>query len=123
METKAVCIKVSELRKAGYKDLEEWLKSPENEYVGRRGRIFITESKTEKRIFHYSQSKWANPYKVGNKSGQYSLEESINLYKRYLIESGLIKQIKELKGKNLGCFCMQDKPCHAQVLAELVNSE
>lgn len=29
--------------------------------------------------------------------------------------------LKELKGKNLACFCSLDKKCHADVLIELAN--
>lgn len=102
------CIKVKELRKIGCSSLREWLANPNNLYVGRHGRIFITDPITkEKEIFHYPKSKWHNPYKVGTKSGQYSLSDSLRLYKEYLFDSGLIKDIKELEGKTLGCFCDQ----------------
>lgn len=119
----AVCIKVSNLRKNAYKDLEDWISDADNLYVGRRGRIFITNPETkEKKIFHYKESKWANPYKVGKKTGEYSLEESLKNYQEYLIASDLIKDVDELRGKNLGCFCSQENACHAQILAELANS-
>ena len=110
------CVKVSELRKKKYANLEEWMKDENNLYVGRRGRIFIHED-DEKRIFHYKGSKWQNPFKVG----EYSLEESLKLYEKHLVESGLIKDVKELKGKTLGCFCSQKGDCHAKILAKLVN--
>jgi Domain of unknown function (DUF4326) len=29
---------------------------------------------------------------------------------------------RELRGKNLACFCSLDKPCHADVLLELANA-
>lgn len=120
--TTSVCVKVKELRKNGYQDLESWMSDPDNLYVGRRGRIWITDPVTkEKKIFHYSDSKWANPYKVGDKPGQYTLEKSIDLYKDHLIASNLIDDIDELEGKRLGCFCLQNKPCHAQVLVELFD--
>lgn len=31
--------------------------------------------------------------------------------------------VRELHGKNLACWCPPDKPCHADVLLELANSE
>jgi len=31
------------------------------------------------------------------------------------------KQLKELRGKNLACWCPLDKPCHADVLLEIAN--
>lgn len=30
---------------------------------------------------------------------------------------------KELRGKSLACFCALDRPCHADVLLEIANSE
>lgn len=114
----AVCIKVDALRKASgdrSADLRKWMEDPNNIYVGRHGRIFI-----DKEIFPYKGSKWANPYKVGPKD--YTLEESIRLYRKHLVDSGLINDIHELDGKQLGCFCDQSDVCHAQVLAELANA-
>jgi hypothetical protein len=29
---------------------------------------------------------------------------------------------RELRGKNLACFCPLDQPCHADVLLEIANS-
>ncbi len=31
-------------------------------------------------------------------------------------------RIKELRGKNLACWCPTDQPCHADVLLELANA-
>lgn len=31
-------------------------------------------------------------------------------------------KVKELRGKNLACFCPLDRPCHADTLLELANS-
>ena len=116
------CVKISFLRK-NYKDikdidLEKWIFMDKNLYVGRKGRIWITDPKTkEKKIFNYKSSKWANPYKVGKKD--YTLEESLKLYKKYIIDNNLVKDLHELNGKNLGCFCDQKNDCHAKVLVEL----
>ena len=41
MMPKLVNLKVSELRKNGYKDVSEWLSDPKHLYIGRRMRIFI----------------------------------------------------------------------------------
>jgi len=32
-------------------------------------------------------------------------------------------EIKELKGKNLACWCPLDNPCHADILLELANKK
>jgi hypothetical protein len=122
--TTTQCLKVESLRKET-KDktmtLEKWISDPKNVYVGRKGRIFIGSGE-EKKIFHYKSSKFANPYKVGKKEGEYTIEKAIKLYKTHLSDSGLVEVAKkELKGKNLGCFCDQKGPCHAKVLAEIAN--
>lgn len=110
------CLKVASLRKV-YKDenidLEKWMAMPNNLYTGRRGRIFIG-SGDEKRIFHYGDSKWGNPYKLT----EYSLEESLKLYEMYVREK-LLKDIPQLEGKTLGCFCDQSQPCHTNILVKL----
>ena len=91
--------------------------------------------------------RWGNPFKigeyvrVGNGNGlstwQYikscsveyadrsythieTVEQCVDLYKKSLTNYPP-KDLKELKGKNLACFCPLDKPCHADVLLEAVN--
>ncbi len=121
-----VCIKVKNLRKITGDEnanLEKWMRKSNNVYTGRRGRIFIHEGGS-KRIFHYKDSKWANPYPVGTAHGKYSLVESLRLYVKHLFSSGLILKIDELRGKNLGCFCDQsgkEVNCHAKVLSGLLG--
>jgi len=111
---KRVCIKQKNLLQLGYSNLEEWLKNPNNLYVGRRGRIFIG-SGTEKRVFFYPQSKWGNPYKIKDHPN-ITIDNLILLYKQHLITSGLINQIDELLNKNIGCFCDLKDRCHTDVL-------
>lgn len=33
------------------------------------------------------------------------------------------REIGELRGKNLACWCKPGKPCHADVLLEIANAE
>jgi hypothetical protein len=63
-------------------------------------------------------TKWGNPYIVG-KDG--TLEQCIGKYKSSM--SIMLKQdaVKELKGKDLSCFCPEGSPCHADVLLEIAN--
>ena len=109
---KTQCIKIDALRKTYSKDmnLEKWISDENNLYVGRRGRIFI-----DGEIFHYKESKWHNPYKVTD----YSLEDSLKLYKNHILSGGLKNELDELEGLTLGCFCDQSDPCHAKVLMDL----
>jgi len=82
-------------------------------------------------------SKWSNPYthkdidKTQAKFQVSSRKEAIEAYERHLKDSELIKDIEELRGKVLGCWCC-NKPadgsektflCHGQVLAKYLNSE
>lgn len=119
-------VKIEHLRKkyGPAMDLRRWLTDQRNVYVGRSGRLFI-----DKEIFHYQDSKWKNPYKVGTKPGQYSLNDSLNLYWQHLNSSGLINQIGELEGKVLGCFCDTASTtgenaidCHTKVLTYAYHS-
>ena len=65
-------------------------------------------------------TKWGNPIK-----DSYSAAERVRLYRRYLCDwtdSGDIAK-RELRGKNLVCWCALDAPCHADVLLEIANAE
>jgi hypothetical protein len=57
--------------------------------------------------------KWGNPYTVE----EYGREQAIRLYREWLAG----KDLSELRGKNLACYCKLDEPCHADVLLELAN--
>lgn len=123
MTTTVTCLKVGSIRSKGYDNLREWMETdPDNVYTGRRGRIFIAKN-GEKEIFNYEGSKWENPYPLK----QYELKDSLRLYVIHLFNSGLIYEIDELRGKNLGCYCetQRDKKgdpiCHAQILADLLD--
>lgn len=113
-----VCVKVSNLRKIGYFSLREWMNDEENKYIGRQGRIWITEKDGTKSIYHYSNSKWRNPFKV---TKTLSAKQSIEKYGKYLQETGLDNQVMELEGYNLGCFCKDNNDCHADYLIKLIK--
>jgi len=108
-DAKVVNVAVKYLRQNGYKDLHEWQADPNNVYVGRRNHYVGVEG-----------SKWANPFPVGQR---YDIRESLKLYKQHIIESGLVNQLNELQGKNLGCWCVNNdcKQCHAIVLAQMLH--
>lgn len=66
--------------------------------------------------------------KVGGGRGYIAvptLEDAIECFRFYLVENfellDLVK--KELRGKNLACWCRLDQPCHGDVLLEIANSE
>jgi hypothetical protein len=63
-------------------------------------------------------SKWGNPYEIG-KDG--TRAEVVAKYREYILNSPkLLKELVELKGKRLGCWCCP-KLCHGDVLVELVD--
>jgi hypothetical protein len=65
-------------------------------------------------------SKWRNPFRIGVHGNR---EEVIRKYKDYLLSKPeLMGSLEELRGKVLGCFC-KPKPCHGDVLVELLDSE
>lgn len=122
-EPRTQCVKVAELRKIDRNmNLRIWLTDPKNMYVGRGGRLFIDQE-----VFFYPHSKWGNPFKVGEytvSSRQtwdcsYAATEALSKYRDHVLNSSLKNDLHELAGKTLGCFCLQDGPCHAKVLVEL----
>ena len=61
-------------------------------------------------------TKWGNPFKVGVDG---TLEECVEKFRQWLPASGL--NPRELRGKDLACFCPLNGPCHADVLIEAAN--
>ncbi len=79
--------------------------------------------------------RWSNPRKVGMYRG-YTAADAVADYRRWLAREdgcrswegvyGLpptTEEIqRELRGKNLACFCALDQPCHRNVLLEIANA-
>lgn len=93
-------------------------------------------------------SKWGNPFKVIKKRTggflvkrvgvgrkrrtqkvierlfgweTYAVDCSIELYREQIVPHIHPLSLRELKGKNLACWCSLDVPCHADVLLEVAN--
>lgn len=69
-------------------------------------------------------TKWGNPYTIGgNYLGGDSREDVVRMYRYYLGDRPELREDikKELKGKDLVCWCAP-KACHADVLLEIANS-
>jgi hypothetical protein len=64
---------------------------------------------------------WGNPFSGGTK------EEAVNSFRVDLSQGPLERRQlrerakRELRGKNLACWCKPGQPCHADVLLELAN--
>ena len=103
-----VSIKKEALKKRGYRDLEHWLETENNIYIGRNMLFYVKGAK---------KSKWANPYSVK----KYGREECLKKYKEYILSNdNLMSQLGELEGKILGCWC-HPAACHGDILIELLN--
>jgi hypothetical protein len=99
----------------GYNNIQEWMNDSNNVYIGSSGYTYIKQ-----KLFQYSDSKWMNPFEMT----EYYPTEPLTKYVIYLFKSGIIYDIHELEGKNLGCNCDKQKgnhTCHAQILSDLLN--
>lgn len=79
-------------------------------------------------------TKWGNPYKAGESTDfvtaqPMTLADSIFWFRSEFDPKWSanahtnLKNLVELKGKDLACFCPLDQPCHADVLLELANKD
>lgn len=77
-------------------------------------------------------SKWGNPWPVGGwvRIGDSAMpceirtaRDAATLFRLQAMGSATLQENarKELRGKDLACWCRVGSPCHADVLLELVN--
>ena len=78
---------------------------------------------------------WGNMFHVGSTIKVYTDTEipdyisvtpiiAVELFRHRMnnvVEHFGLECFKDLRGKNLACFCPLDKPCHADVLLEIAN--
>ena len=78
-------------------------------------------------------SKWGNPFKIGGCADcvapseyyiAHTQAEAVRLYREFVTERpAVVDEIRrELRGKNLACYCKPGTPCHADVLLDLANT-
>ena len=48
---------------------------------------------------------WVNDLIIGSVSDEPSIEKNLLMFKKHIEDSGLINNLFELRGLNLGCFC------------------
>jgi hypothetical protein len=71
-------------------------------------------------------TKWGNPWKVGVKYGG-QLDDCVNYFVAWITQTEPGRKLaedakRELRGKNLACWCAPGARCHADVLLELANA-
>lgn len=72
--------------------------------------------KSEYDVYIGRPSKWGNPFVIGKHGTRL---QCINKYRDWIMKQPqLLKDLHELDGKILGCWC-HPKPCHGAVLIEL----
>ena len=76
---------------------------------------------------------WGNPFSGALASAKPSQKhavraEAVRRFRHALLNGGAslsftVEQVRrELRGKNLACWCPLDEPCHADVLLEVANA-
>lgn len=69
--------------------------------------------------------KWGNPFKTDlPDTSTFHVKtalEAVEAYRNMLPGTYLARDLPELRGKNLACWCVPGAPCHADVLLELAN--
>lgn len=71
-------------------------------------------------------SRFGNAFRVGREVK--TNIEAVNLYREWVMGDSIGARLvrgaamKNLRGKDLACYCDLDAPCHADVLLEIANS-
>lgn len=75
----------------------------------------------ENTVYVGRPTKYGNPYAVTCPASTSFKLKQIEKYKASMSE--MLKQDarKELRGKNLACFCKEGEPCHADILLQIAN--
>lgn len=66
-------------------------------------------------------TRWGNPFTV---TPDHDAKACVREFRHYVLgrlSSGVGYPLRELRGKDLACWCPLDQPCHADVLLELAN--
>ncbi|TIO63051.1 MAG: DUF4326 domain-containing protein [Mesorhizobium sp.] len=71
-------------------------------------------------------TKWGNPYRVGAidaRTGEImDADTAVERFLAKVLRQGREAEIRrELRGKNLACWCKPGEPCHADVLLKIAN--
>ena len=111
--TTVVNVKVKYIR-PNYNTLDDWIKNPQHEYIGRYGVVFINKERFPKK-----SSQWTNPFTV-KKEGR---DKCLDLYEKWVrdkIKKEGAEELNKLQNKVLGCWCKPEK-CHGDILIKILN--
>lgn len=66
---------------------------------------------------------WGNEFKVGTDYGygQITAKEAVSLFSASIGKQRRIDIMKNLRGKNLACWCKLNQPCHCDILLAIGN--
>ena len=69
-------------------------------------------------------TKWGNPFAMFDTGQKMTRLEAVNCFRVYVLQQlrGPGYPLRELRGKDLACWCPLDQPCHADVLLEIANA-
>lgn len=94
----------------------------------RKAKRVKISSETPCDVFIGKGSRWAIPVRVRQdpRSLKGPMERNM-LYANWIEKKmknspSFIGELKELRGKTLGCGCSSDVPCHGDILVEYINS-
>ncbi len=76
-----------------------------------------THTPTSNDVYIGRGSKWGNPFKI---DGQNSRGDVIHMYADWIQSTHQFKDLHELKGKTLVCYCAP-LPCHGDILEWFVQ--
>lgn len=67
-------------------------------------------------------TRWGNPYRVGKNAK--SRDEAVDLFELFTLQTpSFCDEVRrELRGRDLVCWCTEGQPCHADVLLEIANA-
>jgi hypothetical protein len=70
--------------------------------------------------------RWGNPHPIGKPCkhcGDGTVHDRMEAIARYRDEVDAELVRRELRGRDLACWCRPEEPCHADVLLEIANRE
>jgi hypothetical protein len=82
--------------------------------------------KPEGVVFVGRPSRWGNPFVIGRDGDRAAVVEK---HRAWLLDpqrkmGPTIAEIRrDLRGRDLACWCAPDQPCHAELLLEIANGE